>query len=113
MKTKEVAEMIERAGVPFAYYQFDEETVKKENIKPPFICFYYDRSDDFYADNSNYSKIAVLIIELYTDSKDFALESTIEQILNENELTYTKNEVFIDDEQMYMATYETEVLINE
>lgn len=112
MTYKEIATMLNRVGIPTAYYQFSEEEIKAENIKPPFICFYYDRSDDFYADNSNYQKIVNLVIELYSDSKDFALEQTIEQILNENELTYTKNETFIEDELLFMEVYEMEVILN-
>lgn len=112
MTRKEIATIINSVGIPTAYYQFDEETVKRENIKPPFICFYYDRSSDLYADNSNYEKIRVLIIELYSDAKDFILETTIENTLNQNEITYTKNEAFIDDEKMFITTYESEVLLN-
>ena len=112
MTRKEIATIINSVGVPTAYYQFDVETIQREGIKPPFICFYFDRSDDLYADNSNYEKIAVLIIELYTDAKDFILESTIENTLNQNEITYTKNETFIDDEKMFMTVYESEVHLN-
>lgn len=112
MTFKQIAAMIERFGVPSAYYQFDEETIKAEGITPPFVTWYYDRSDDLYADNSNYQKIVVLHIELYADSKDFALESTVEQILNENEITYTKSETFIEDELLFMTVYESEVIIN-
>lgn len=112
MTRKQIATIINSVGVPTAYYQFDVETIQREGIRPPFICFYYDHSEDLYADNSNYEKISVLIIELYTDAKDFILESTIENTLNQNEITYTKNETFIDDEKMFMTVYESEVLIN-
>lgn len=93
--------------VPYAYYQFAEDTAQP----PPFICFYYSGDNDFLADNSNYQRIAVLVIELYTDEKDFALENTVENALASAELVYTKNESYIDSEKMLMVTYETNVII--
>ena len=108
MTYQEVSSLIARIGVPYAYYQFDEDTAKPT----PFVCFYYPEEDEFYADNRNYIKLVVLRIELYTDEKDFSLEETIENLLNENELPFTHYESYIDSEKMLMQTYETEVYIN-
>lgn len=108
MTTQEVKRLIEFIGVPFAYYQFDEDTARPT----PFICFYYPEEVEFIADNINYVKLMVLRIELYTDEKDFELENRIESILNENELPFTHYESYIDSEKMLMQTYETEVYIN-
>lgn len=101
---------IEKDGVnvPCAYYQFDNDTGQQ----PPFICFFYDSSADFAADNSNYTKIETLNIELYTDVKDFELEAAVEAALKENGLTWERQEEFIDSEQMHETIYTTEVLIN-
>lgn len=95
--------------VPYAYYQFSEDTAQP----PPFICFYYSGDNDFLADNSNFKRIAVLVIELYTDEKDFALEKAVENALASNELVYSKAESYIDSEKMLMVTYETNVVITE
>ena len=99
--------MVASVGGPYAYYQFDEGTAKE----PPFICFFYPGSDDMIADNTNYQAIRPLTIELYTENKDFALEATVETILNENGIPFTRNEVFIDTERMYQITYFSEVVI--
>lgn len=107
MTYKEIAAMVASVGVPYAYYQFDEGTAKA----PPFICFFYPGSDDMIADNTNYQAIRPLTIELYTENKDFALEATVETILNENGIPFTRNEVFIDTERMYQITYFSEVVI--
>lgn len=108
MTTQEIASMIAEVGIPFAYYQFEEGTAKP----CPFICFYYSNNDDVIADNENYVKVWNLVIELYTNYKDFALERTLEGILNAHEFVYSKNESYIDSEKMLMQLYESEVIIN-
>lgn len=94
--------------VPYAYYQFTEDTAKP----CPFICYYFTASDDFGADNINYQAIRQAVIELYTDNKDFALEAAVENLLTANEMRYTKSETFIDSEKMHMTVYNMEVIIN-
>jgi hypothetical protein len=108
MTCQEIAEMIASIGLPYAYDHFSEDTAKP----PPFICFYYDGDDDFKADNTNYQKIRPLTIELYTDNKDFDLEALVETTINGNGLVYSRNETYINNEKMYMVTYQTEVVIN-
>ena len=109
MTTQEVASMVASVGIPTAYYEFPDNTGQE----PPFICFYYPGDNDFKADNINYAKINRLIIELYTDSKDFALEAAVEQVLKDNELAFIRNETYIDSERMYEVIFETQVIITE
>lgn len=109
MTTQDVASMIASVGIPTAYYEFPDNTGQE----PPFICFYYPGDNDFKADNINYAKINRLIIELYTDSKDFALEAAVEQVLKDNELAFIRNETYIDSERMYEVIFETQVIITE
>jgi len=109
MTYKQVAEMVSSIGVPYAYYQFPNNT----GIAPPFVCFYFDSSNDFAADNTNYQRIRPLSIELYTDNKDFTLEQTVENILNQNGLVYSREETYLDSEKMYMVTFMTEIIITE
>lgn len=109
MTTQDVASMVASVGIPTAYYQFPNDTGQE----PPFICFYYPGDNDFKADNINYAKINRLIIELYTDSKDFALEAAVEQVLKDNELAFIRSETYIDSERMYEVIFETQVIITE
>lgn len=108
MTYQEVASMVKSIGLPFAYYQFPEGTGQA----PPFICYFYSESDDIYADEQNYQKKPVLNIELYTSEKDFELEAVVEGILNDNGLTYYREENYINSEKLYQIAYEMEVLIN-
>lgn len=108
MTYKEVADVIRSIGLPFAYYQFPEGTGQA----PPFVVYFYSESDDVFADGLNYQKKTVLNIELYTSEKDFELEAVVEKILNDNGLTYYREENYIDSEKLYQIAYEMEVIIN-
>ncbi len=108
MTYKQIASMVSSIGLPYAYYQFPEGTAQA----PPFVVFFYADTDDVFADDTNYQRIATLNIELYTNEKDFSTESTVEQILTNNNLTYYKEENYIDSEQMWQIAYEMEVIIN-
>ena len=109
MTLQEVAQMVSSIGLPFAYYQFDDDTA----VPPPFVVFYYPEDFDLHADGINYKKIDSLIIELYTDNKDFAQEAAVEAVLKAHGLTWSRVETYIDSEKMYMETYQTSILIEE
>ena len=109
MTYKEVADMVASIGLPYAYYQFDGESERET----PFVVFFYPQSDDVYADNANYAGIRRLIIELYTDNKDFETEATVEAVLLGAGLSWGKTEQYIDTERMWQVVYEMEVIINE
>ena len=109
MTTSEVATMIAGIGIPYAYYQFPDGTKQA----PPFVCFFYSTDNDFKADDSNYQKIEHLIIELYTDNKDFSLEATVESTLAQNNMVWSRAEEWLDSERMLMVVYEMDVVITD
>lgn len=104
-----VSACAEAVGGPFAYYQFAEDP---DGANLPFVVYYYPASDDMMADNHNYVKVRELIIELYTENKDFDAEGALEAVLASNNIPYRKTEAYVDSERMYQITYDTEVLIN-
>lgn len=105
----QVYEMISSIGVPCAYNHFPKNTEQS----PPFVCFLYGDDNDLAADNKNYSKIRSLSIELYTDNKDFTLENTVETILSNHEMVYSKSETYLESELMYMVIYDTQFVLTE
>ena len=107
MTFKQAASMVDSIGIPSAYYQFPEGTEQPT----PFVCFFYSGDNDFKADDSNYQKIEHLIIELYTDNKDFGLETSVESVLSENGLVWTRDEEWIESERMLEVVYEMDVVI--
>lgn len=108
MTTAEVASMIGSIGLDYAYYQFPEASGQA----PPFVLFYYPEDNDFVADGCNYVKKCSLIIELYTDNKDFEMEAAVETVLKNNGFVYSRAEQYIDSERMYEVIYSTEVIID-
>lgn len=108
MTLVEVAEMLAEMNIDFAYNAFESETGKQ----PPFICYFYSGNVVEAADNVNYAKIETLNIELYTDTKDFALEAQVETVLNNHEMVFSREEEWLEGEQMQMTIYTMEVLIN-
>ena len=75
----------------------------------PFICYLCTNTSNFDADNHVYHVIQGVDIELYTRRKDSTSEAAVEAALNEHNIIWEKYEDYIDDEEMYMITYEVEV----
>ena len=108
MTTEAIATMLAGLEIPTAYYQFPET-----QEGPPFLCFYYQSNNDALADNVNYVRIDHLVVELYTNNKDFGLEKQLEVILTSNGMVWEKSEQYLDDEQMNEVVYEMDVIITE
>lgn len=108
MTREEVVAMIDSIGLPWAYYQFTNDTAQE----PPFICWFFARDTDVKADNENYCDKEVLAIELYTKIRDFDQEKAVEAVLKANGFCYSKEPNFIDSEKIWQIAYESEVLIN-
>lgn len=111
MTLQEVRAMVESIGLPCCYYQFDTGPNAVPPV-PPYVCFFYPNSDDAMADNLNYTRINALVVELYTDDRDFDLEARVTAILTAHGLPYTWAADYIESEHMHLTTYNTEVVIN-
>lgn len=109
MTFPEVAALLASIGLPTAYDHFEVGNA----ADPPFICFYFEGSDDLAADNTNFQRIRPLTVELYTDNKDFALEERVEAALNGAGLVYSRSETYIDSERMYEVVFTTDIIISE
>ena len=92
-------------GVPYAYDHFAEG----EAPDPPFLCYLLPGSDNFSADGKVYLKVRSVNIELYTDSKDLAVEQKLEAVLDTHGIFYDKTEVWIESEKLYEVLYSFEM----
>ena len=103
----DLVRLLEETGIPFAYDHFAEG----ESPDPPFICYLLPQSDNFSADGKVYLKVSSVNIELYTDSKDLAVEQTLEAVLDTHGIFYDKTEVWIESEKLYevLCIFEMEV----
>ena len=108
MTIEELAAVLQSTGIPFAYDHFAEG----ESPEPPFICYLLPGSDNFAADGQVYYRINQVRFELYTDSKDLAVESKVEKALDDAGIFYNKSEVWIESEKLYEVLYSFEVPMN-
>ena len=101
----DLVKLLEETGIPFAYDHFAEG----ESPDPPFICYILPQSDNFSADGKVYLKVSNVNIELYTDSKDLAVEQKLEAVLDIQGIFYDKTEVWIESEKLYEVLYSFEL----
>ena len=101
----DLVKLLEETGIPFAYDHFAEG----ESPDPPFICYLLPQSDNFSADGKVYLKVSNVNIELYTDSKDLAVEQKLETVLDIQGIFYDKTEVWIESEKLYEVLYSFEL----
>lgn len=101
----DLVKLLEETGIPFAYDHFAEG----ESPDPPFICYLLPQSDNFSADGKVYLKVSSVNIELYTDSKDLAVEQMLEAVLDTHGIFYDKTEVWIESEKLYEVLYSFEM----
>ena len=101
----DLIKLLGEMGIPFAYDQFAEG----ESPDPPFICYLLPQSDNFSADGKVYLKVSSVNIELYTDSKDLAVEQKLEAVLDTHGIFYNKTEVWIESEKLYEVLYSFEM----
>mgnify|MGYP003293064490 FL=1 len=99
-KIEALKSILSSLDIPVAYNHFNVET------KLPYICFLEDTSDNTFADNKVYYENSIIMIELYTEYKNMALENSLKTLLNNNEIPYEKTmETYMDDERMYEVVY--------
>ncbi|WP_447402327.1 hypothetical protein ACE1MS_11745 [Lysinibacillus sp. fkY74-1] len=104
LKIKELADLLAQVNIPVAYSHF----VNAENNpmpEPPYMAYIEEDSNNFGADNKVWTKLLNYRIELYSDVKDLALESTLEDLLDESGTYYETTEVYIQSQQLYVKNY--------
>ena len=97
--------MISEIGIPFAYDHFAEG----ESPEPPFLCYLLPGSDNFTADGMVYHRISQVHIELYTDSKDPAVEEKVTAVLDRHGIFYDQTETWIESEKLYEVLFSFEI----
>ncbi|WP_195270326.1 hypothetical protein [Eubacterium sp. 1001713B170207_170306_E7] len=98
--------LLKTTGMPVAYHHWEVGEVPPL----PYLIYYEDSSDSFYADNRVYQQVIGVTVELYTDRKDPAIEEKLETVMDHNDIAYTTYESYLESEQMYLHGYEFEIL---
>jgi hypothetical protein len=71
----------------------------------PFLCYVENRAQNFGADNKVYYSAREIAVELYTETKSPEDEALVEAALTAEDIFWTKEEEYLDDEQCWMITY--------
>ena len=107
----EMRDILRCAGIP------DDSIAEHHFGKPvntPYAVYYVDDEFAIYADDTEYTKYAICRLELYTDKfKDHTLTRRVKKELKKREINYEINEDYFKDEDLYLVTFEYEVLVNE
>lgn len=98
MELKELKSALEKIA-PSAYRAFG----KNDIVPPPFICYFINDEKLNGADDKNYIRDKLLIIELYTNKKDPEIEFKLDSLFNGYELE--KYETWIEDEALLQVAY--------
>ena len=98
----EIANMLKKLAIPFAYDHFAEG----EYYNPPYIVYSVKSSSNRDADGLVFYPIYKIEISLYTGYKDPVTENKLEEILNQNGLPFEKSETYLTSERLYRMNYE-------
>ena len=106
MKLSEVYTRLKTLNKPLAYLAF------KSAQSPPYIVYYESGANFHGSDDKNYIKDMTVVIELYSESKDMALERQIESLFSDVEISKSED-VWIEDENLLMIAYEFKTINKE
>jgi hypothetical protein len=109
MTMQELYNALKAIGYPVAYSHF-VDTPQSPAPSPPFITYREAYSSDLMADNINYVEIPNIQVELYTDEKNLAAETAVQNKLKELGLPYAKTEAYIEDEKLFQVIYEIQLI---
>ena len=103
MTLAELNTLLTGTGIPvsFSSVPLDQDSAR------PYICFFQDADRNFAADGIVYYARKVMVVRLYTDTRDLTSEGKVETALSE--MYYSKSIDFLDSEKLYEITYTIEV----
>lgn len=81
--------------------------------KLPFIAIHTEQPDNFTADNKVFCEKWNFRIDLYSVDKSLKLEREIKDLLNANDIAWTKTEQYLDDDSCWEVEFEFEVMGDE
>lgn len=102
MKLSEFKQLLEVLDLPITYHHWKKGQVPRL----PYLVYYKTQSGGLKADDRNYFKQDVVVLELYSNEKDVKTEEEIESILDGNNIPYDAFESWIESEKMYEVLYE-------
>ena len=78
--------------------------------KIPYIDWRYSSSNNFSADNKTFCEVYEVSAEFYSGEKDITTEGLIKSVLKDNDIPFAHGEIYLDDERVYIETYNFSVI---
>lgn len=101
----DIIKVLSKMNIPYAYHHFVADETNPLPT-PPFIIYYADNNDSFFADNKNYCNFNHFVIELVTEKKDIELESKLEVLFFNANIPFDKEgDDYIENERIYQVRY--------
>jgi hypothetical protein len=95
MTLEQFKTQLDTLNIPVAYMAFAEAQ------EPPFLVYYEDASNNFFADNTVHKRISEITVELYTKFKDTTLEGQLEDLLGR----WQKSSSYVPEEKLLLTAY--------
>ena len=105
MLLTELKQLLDQMNLPISYREWKPGKVPEL----PYLLYYENSSDNFYADNEVFLKKTDVIIELYTNTKNIREENKLEELLSTNKIPFDTYETHLSSEQMYLKAYEINI----
>lgn len=107
MYLSEIKTELEKTGLPVAYHHYENAHAF------PYIVYEITDSINLIADNTIWAEIQKLQIDLYTKTKDQALERKVKQTLNDLGLVWSTYETTVQSEDCYAVSFTTSECIED
>ena len=104
--TPEQLKDIISAEFPTCYYDWSDIATPDRPKYPPYCAIIEDKPGTVLADNKVYHSEPKYSVELYTSRADYASESLLEGLFDDNDIVYEKaGKVFLREEKKFMIVY--------
>lgn len=104
MTIKELYAQLQTLNCPIAYYQFSKR------VEPPFLIYFRNGTENFVADDKVYKGVSNIQLELYTNNKSFDIETKIDNLLASLNISFDKEDDYIETEKMYLTSYSFQIV---
>ena len=101
MTPSEISTMLQSISQTIPVY-YDHADV---GAKVPFIEWRLMSDSNFSADNKTFCEVYSVTVDFYTKNKDLTSEGLIKSVLKNNDVPFSQDETYLDDERLYIETF--------
>lgn len=99
MQQSELYQLLASTGLDVYFYQTGKP------VSPPYIVYLRNGTASRGSDDRNFIRKDSYIVEFYSAAQDAKNQSKIETALDSAGINYTTNEIYLQDESLYMVAF--------